>query len=171
MLRHYRFHLIAFAALSLLLTLHASSKAQDAPGVLTGAELSRVVPTSFYFQGQSGPTQMRNSAAARLAAKRYVVAALVDTSGYSSEVRGVYEGFIITDSAITIGGSKLETGAYGFGFSSDGKMNIFDVGGKKLMSVDAQKDQALKRPRPLMMAMTGDGLRLYSGRNYVTVMK
>lgn len=169
MVNDYRHYLIALAALLLLFTLHTTSKAQSAPGVMAGAELTRIVPTSFYFQGQSGPTQMRNAAAARLAANRHVVAGLVDTSGYSSDVRGTYEGFFITDSPITIGGSQLETGAYGFGFSSDGKMNIFDVGGQKLMSVDANKDQALKRPRPLMMTMTADGLRLYHGRNYVTV--
>src|SRR6476620_11512252 len=55
--------------------------------VLAGAELTRVVPTSFYFQGQAAPTQMRNAAAVRFAAKRFVIAGLVDTSGYSTDVR------------------------------------------------------------------------------------
>jgi hypothetical protein len=104
-----------------------------------------------------------------LAPKRNVIAGLVDTSGYSSEVRGRYEGFIITDSSITVSGAELGTGAYGFGFSQDGKMNIFDVGGKQVLSVPAQSDQQLKRPRPLMMVKAADGVRLYSGRNYVTV--
>src|SRR3954453_17009459 len=63
-------------------------RAQDGPVVLSGPELTRVIPTSFYFQGQSAPTQMRNSAAARFAPERFVLAGLVDTSGYSSEVRG-----------------------------------------------------------------------------------
>lgn len=129
--------------------------------------MTHVVPTTFYFQGQSAPTQMRNSAAARLAENRYVIAGLVDTSGYSSEVRGKYEGFFITDSPIKLGGSELATGAYGFGFSSDGKVNIFDVGGKQLMSIEAHKDTEMKRPRPLMMVKAADGIRLYDGRNYV----
>jgi hypothetical protein len=38
--------------------------AQDSATVLVGAELTRVVPPGFYFQGLSAPTQMRNSAAA-----------------------------------------------------------------------------------------------------------
>ena len=53
---------------------------------------------------------MRNSAAARFGANRYVLAGMVDTSGYSSEIRAKYEGFLITDSPITVGGSELATG-------------------------------------------------------------
>lgn len=143
--------------------------AQEQPVVLAGAELTRIVPSSFYFEGQSAPTQMRNAAAARLGPKRHVIAGLVDTSGYSSEVRAKYEGFLITDSAVAIGGTDLGVGAYGFGFSNDGKLNIFDVAGTRLITVDAAKDSALRRPRPLMMVKADDGLRLYSGRNYVSI--
>lgn len=143
--------------------------AQEQPVVLAGAELTRVVPSSFYFEGQSAPTQMRNSAAARFGPKRHVIAGLIDTSGYSTEIRAKYEGFFITDSAIAVGGTDLGVGAYGFGFSNDGKFNLFDVAGNRLLSVDAAKDSAMRRPRPLMMVKASDGLRLYSGRNYVTI--
>jgi hypothetical protein len=148
---------------------HVISMAQSYPAILTGGELQRVVPTSFYFEGQAGPTQMRNAAAVRLAEKSYVVAALVDTSGYSSDVRGKYEGFLITDSPISLGGAELGTGAYGFGFASDGKVNIFDVGGKQILSTESKKDDGLKGPRPLMMTKAADGVRLYKGKNYVTI--
>ncbi|HEX5733467.1 MAG TPA: hypothetical protein VF131_11595 [Blastocatellia bacterium] len=143
--------------------------AQEQPVVLAGAELTRVVPSSFYFEGQSAPTQMRNAAAARFGPKRHVIAGLVDTSGYSSEIRAKYEGFVITDSAIAVGGADLGVGAYGFGFSNDGKFNVFDVAGNRLLSVDAAKDSEIRRPRPLMMVKSSDGLRLYSGRNYVII--
>lgn len=147
----------------------SAAMAQEQPVVLAGAELTRVVPSSFYFEGQSAPTQMRNAAAARFGPKRHVIAGLVDTSGYSSEIRAKYEGFFITDSAIAVGGTDLGVGAYGFGFSNDGKFNVFDVAGNRLLSVDAAKDSALRRPRPLMMVKGSDGLRLYSGRDYVTI--
>jgi hypothetical protein len=158
-------------ALVLLLLVFGGSiaiRAQGGSVVLSGPELTRVIPTGFYFQGQSAPTQMRNSAAARLTPERYVLAGMVDTSGYSSEVRGKYEGFFITDSPISVEGQTLATGAYGFGFSSDGKMNLFDVGGKLLFSVAAHNDKALQRARPLMMVQVSDQVRLYDGRNYVT---
>src|SRR5881396_1686816 len=143
--------------------------AQEQPVVLTGADLTRVVPPGFYFQGLSAPTQMRNSAAARFGAKRFVIAGLVDTSGYSTDVRAKYQGFFITDSPITVGGKDLSPGAYGFGFSDDGKFNIFDVGGRALMSAGTAKDTGLRRPRPLMMVKEKDGLRLYAERSYVVI--
>jgi len=165
-----RSHVRSITSVGLLLfSVFALAFAQDAPAVLTEAEAAKVVPSSFYFEGKSGATQMRNSAVARVGAKRLVIAGLVDTAGYSTEVKGKYEGFLITDSPITVGGSDLPTGAYGFGFSADGKMNVMDVGGNQVISVAAQKDADLKRPRPLQMVKGSDGIRLYSGRNYVVI--
>jgi hypothetical protein len=143
--------------------------AQQSFTVLTGAELNRVVPPGFYFQGLNAPTQMRNAAAARFGDKRYVVAGLVDTTGYAADVRAKYEGFFITDSPIRINGNDLAVGAYGFGFSDDGKMQILDLAGNAVLSASTTKDAELKRPRPLMMIASGEGLRFYSGKDYVTV--
>jgi hypothetical protein len=142
---------------------------QESLAVLAGKELARVVPPGFYFQGQSAHTQMRNAAAARLGNERYVIAGLVDTSGYSADIRAKYEGFLITDSAVAISGSDLGTGAYGFGFTDNGKMNVFDLAGNEVLSVSSTKDSALKRPRPLMMTKAGNELRLYSGKDYVVI--
>jgi hypothetical protein len=143
--------------------------AQESAAILTGTDLSRVVPPGFYFQGLSAPTQMRNAAAARFGANRYVIAGLVDTSGYAADVKAKYEGFLITDSPIAINGSELGTGAYGFGFSNDGKLNILDLGGNQILSVSTTKDSALKRPRPLMMTKAADGVRFYNGKDYALI--
>ena len=142
----------------------------QAPDVLTAAELTRVVPPGFYFQGLSAPTQMRNSAAARFGPNRYVIAGLVDTSGYAADIRAKYEGFLITDTTIAINGTELGVGAYGFGFSNDGKLNIFDLAGKEIFSVATTRDSQIKRPRPLMMTKSGSAnIRLYSGRDYAEI--
>lgn len=146
-----------------------TTSAQESATVLAGADLTRVVPPGFYFQGLSAPTQMRNSAAARFGASRFVIAGMVDTSGYAADVRAKYEGFLLTDSAISLNGSELATGAYGFGFSNDGKLNIFDLAGNQILSVSTTKDADLKRPRPLMMTKAADGVRLYSGKNYALI--
>lgn len=143
--------------------------AQDRAVILAGSELSRVVPPGFYFQGLSAPTQMRNSAAARWGRDHHVIAGLVDTSGYSTEVRAKYEGFLITDSDISIDGKTLKTGAYGFGFSNDGKLNIMDLAGNQILSVSTTKDSKLRRPRPLMMSQDGERVRLYGGRDYALI--
>ena len=152
-----------------LLAIAGSATAQDRPTILTGAELTRVVPTGFYFQGLSAPTQMRNSAAVRFGTTRFVIAGLVDTSGYSADVREKYVGFLITDSEITLNGTSLPAGAYGFGFATEGKMTVMDLAGKDLLSVSITNDTALRRPRPLMMAADPGGVRLYNGKNYVVI--
>lgn len=164
--RYSSFILIVTLTLLSVMAAHAQKKGVT---VLTGAELARIVPPGFYFEGQSAPTQMRNAAAARIGEKRHVIAGMVDTSGYSSEIRAKYEGFLITDSRIEIGGQELAVGAYGFGFSDDGKLNILDVGGNAVLSVATTNDKNLRRPRPLMMMLAANELRLYSGRNYVAI--
>ena len=164
-----KYSLTILAALVISCSLSLSAVAQETATVLTGAELTRVVPPGFYFQALTAPTQMRNSAAARFGAKRYVIAGLVDTSGYAADVRAKYEGFLITDSPIAINGSDLGVGAYGFGFSNDGKLNILNLAGNELLSVATTKDKQIKRPRPLMMAKSGNEIRFYSGRDYVVI--
>jgi hypothetical protein len=159
------FLLVVLGALFVLPTTVAS---QEAVRILQGAELTRVVPPGFYFKGLSAPTQTRNSAAVRNG-DRYVVAGLVDTSGYAADVRAKYEGFFITDSTITVGGSDVVTGAYGFGFTNDGKLKLLDLAGNEVLSVNTTKDTALRRPRPLMLMKSADEIRLYSGRDYVVI--
>jgi len=143
--------------------------AQERVTILSGAELARVVPPGFYFQGLSAPTQFRNASAARFGANRYVIAGLIDTAGYAADVRAKYEGFFITDSPITMNGTDLGTGAYGFGFSDDGKLNILDLAGNQVISVSTTRDKSLKRPRPLTMIKSSIDVRLYSGRDYAVI--
>ena len=162
-----------FGVLSLVLTLAfaASANAQDTKTyeVLSGAALTKVVPKSFYFAGQSAETQMRNAAAARIGKDRFIVVGMVDTSGYSSEISGKYEGFFITDSPVKIGDKTLDTGAYGFGFATEGQIKIFDLSSKEILSVATQADADMKRPRPLQMTADGKGVRFYKGKNYVVI--
>jgi hypothetical protein len=150
--------LTLFSIMVALFFAAGSAVAQDGAAILTGADLTRVVPNSFYFQGLSAPTQMRNTAAARFGKDRYVISGLVDTSGYSADVR-----------AIKLNGESLPAGAYGFGFANEGKLTVMDLGGKDLLSVPVTNDKDLRRPRPLMMAADPGGVRLYNGKDYVVI--
>jgi hypothetical protein len=158
-------------AIALLLIAGAavSATAQDAVKVLERSEAKALVPTGFYFEGQSAPTQMRNTGVATVGDKRHVIVGLVDTSGYSADVAAKYEGFFITDSKVKIGGKKLGTGAYGFGFTRDGKINIHDIGGKTIATGETKDDSELKRPRPLMLMIVDGELRFYKGRTYAVI--
>ncbi len=160
---------VMFFALTLALNVKIEAQETAAPKVLSEAATAKIVPSSFYFAGQSAPTQMRNSAVAQFGKDHYVIAGLVDTSGYSTEISGKYEGFLITDSPILIGDKTLETGAYGFGFSADGKLHIFDLSSKEILLVATINDKEMKRPRPLMMAADKNGVRFYKGKSYAVV--
>lgn len=164
--------LVLFAIFfALIFTLNTTIRAQEksAPEIVNEKAAAAIVPTSFYFAGQSAPTQIRNSAVARLGKDRYIIAGLVDTSGYSTEISGKYEGFFITDSPVSIGGKQLATGAYGFGFSAGGKLHIFDLSSKEIMWAPTVNDKEMKRPRPLMMSAAADGVRFYKGKNYALI--
>ncbi len=140
---------------------------QPKPGVLGGDDLKKVVPATYFFRGQSAPVQLRNSAGFSGADGKLVLAGLVDTSGYASDVQARYQGFLITEVKLNIEGSELAPGEYGFGFSQAGKFLVMDVGANDLFSVGAKIDDKLARPVPLKMVEDGAGYRLYAGRKWV----
>lgn len=163
------FLVVLCSGLTLAFLTSANAQNRASYEVLTDAALTKVVPSSFYFAGQSAETQARNTAAAKLGKDRYVVVGLVDTSGYSTEISGKYEGFFITDSPVRIGNKLLGTGAYGFGFAANGQIRIFDLSSKQILSVPTQTDNQMKRPRPLQMTSDARGIRFYKGKNYVLI--
>lgn len=146
------------------------ASAQEAkPGVLTAAELKQVVPSAYFFRGQSATVQVRNAGGLRAAGGKLVLFALVDTSGYAHDVAEKYEGLLITETKVSIGGSEVGPGQYGFGFNADGKFRVMDVAASDLLKVDIQSDDNLKRPVPLKLVEEGGEYRLYKGKKYVTL--
>lgn len=143
--------------------------AQPKPGVLSADEVRKVVPATYFFRGQSATVQMRNAAGFSVAAGKLVLAGLVDTSGYASDVQAKYQGLLITEVKLNIAGTALPPGQYGFGFSQDGKFLVMDVGANDLFSVAGQIDDKLAHPVPLKIVEDGDAYRLYSGRKWVSL--
>jgi len=138
------------------------------PGLLNSDDLKHAVPSGYFFEGQSAPVQLRNSAGFRTADSKLVLAGLVDTSGYAADIQQKYEGFFITETKISVAGSALDPGAYGFGFTKDGKFLVMNVAGSELLNTASSSDK-LAHPVPLKMMQDGDGYRLYHGKNYVVV--
>lgn len=151
-------------ALIALTTLAVPAGAQ----VLAADQLKKVIPSAYFFSGQSASVQARNSAGFKSAAGKFVLAGLVDTSGYSTGIAEKYQGFLITETKITIEGSTLEPGQYGFGFR-DGKFGVMNVAATDLFSVAHKNDDQLKHPVPLKFEKDEAGFRFYTGRKYVTV--
>jgi hypothetical protein len=99
-----------------VLALQSLSAQQAKPGLLSADDLKRVVPTTYFFRGQSATVQLRNTAGFSVSDGKLVVAGLVDTSGYAAYVQAKYMGFLITEVKLNIEGSELAPGEYGFGF-------------------------------------------------------
>jgi hypothetical protein len=136
--------------------------------LLSADELKKAVPTEFFFRGQKAPTQLRNSGGFQMADGKTTLFSLVDASGYSTGVQEKYQGLLINESKLNIGGSKLPAGQYGFGFTAD-KFVVMNVANEDVFSVPYQTDASLKRPVPLKLVEDGTGYKLYAGRKWVSV--
>lgn len=162
---------IAFLLLLAVPCMAQESQPVAAPaGVLSSAEMQRLMPATVFFQGQSATTQMRNSFGVRFANGGLVLAGLVDTGGYSNAVRNKYQFYLLSDTSFEIDGKKLAPGAYGCGFVQDGFL-VMDLGGNELFQGKVNRDAAMNRPRPLQMLagnISGE-FRLYLGRDFVTI--
>jgi hypothetical protein len=161
-------HRVIFGTLILLLSGVALAQ-QASKHVLSSDEAKKAIPSEFFFRGQKAPVQMRNAVGAQAADGKMLLAALVDASGYSTAIQQKYQGLLITEKKITIGGSTLNPGQYGFGFTSEGKFVVMDVANNDLLSEASQTDQSLQRPVPLKLVEEGDGYKLYAGKKWVGI--
>jgi hypothetical protein len=150
----------------LLLTAGLAQKA--AQHLLSADELKSLVPAEFFFRGQKAPTQLRNSTGFQMADGKITLAVLVDVSGYSTAIQEKYQGMLITESKLNIGGSVLAPGEYGFGFAAD-KFVVMNVASEDALSVPYQTDAELKRPVPLKLVQDGAAYKLYGGKKWVAL--
>jgi len=148
----------------------ASAAAQQASKhILSSDEVKKAVPAEFFFRGQKAPVQLRNAVGFQLADGKIMLAALVDASGYSTAIQQKYQGLLITETKLNIGGSVLPPGQYGFGFTADGKVSVMDVANNDVLSAPSQTDAALQRAVPLKLVEDGAAYKLYAGKKWVAI--
>ena len=145
--------------------------------VVTGKPFDQSVVTNFYLEGQAIPAQKRNATLIKTPAGARVLIALLDTSGYGTDITQKYNGLLITEGTLTIGGKALQPGSYGFGLTpvtpggpptSSKIFRLYDQAGHKLMESKATRDEVLSRAMPLqVVTKTGKPARLYVGRDWV----
>ncbi len=145
-----------------------AAKAQGSDMVLKAADTGKLLPAAVYYRGQAATTQLRNSGGVKFADGYYVLATLVDTSGYATDVASKYQAYFIAEVPIKVGGQDLAAGVYGVGFVG-GKFVVTDVGAHDVLSAATGEDAGMKRPMPLqVVADPAGGFRLYAGRKYVS---
>lgn len=155
-------------AMAVIAPLAVSAQGNDT--ILKPASMEKLMPATVFYRGQSATTQLRNSGGVKFGDGYYVLASVVDNSGYSSATAAKYQAYFITEVPIQVGGMKLGAGAYGIGFIAGDKFVVTDVGGHDVLTVDSSTDSNMKRPMPLeVLADAGGGFRLYMGRRYVVM--
>jgi hypothetical protein len=140
--------------------------------ILQREQAGKLMPATVFFRGQSAPVQARNSAGLQLPDGRLLLAAMIDTAGYSSAVQQKYQAYLLAEFAVEVGGRALAPGAYGIGFVEGSHFVVLDIGGHELMSVTAVHDTQLARPNPLQILPDPDSrsrFRLYEGRDYIVL--
>jgi len=154
----------------LMLAISSLAVAQQASKhVLSSDELKKAVPAEYFFRGQKAQVQLRNAVGFQLADGKMALAALVDASGYSTAIKEKYQGMLITENKLNLGGSELAPGEYGFGFSADGKFIVMDVANNDVLSVPSQTDSALPHAVPLKLVEDGAGYKLYAGKKWIGI--
>jgi hypothetical protein len=173
-------YLSIFAGLACLLLFVvgevATARASDSPAgketVLKASDMTgKIFPDKVFFRGQVATVQMRNTAGLHFADDTYLLVGLVDNSGYSSDIRQKYQGYLITEVPLEVGGQKLAPGAYGIGFITGGKLVVMDLGAHDVFETASSRDSEIKRPVPLQIlpATEAGKYRLYAGRDYVEI--
>ena len=146
----------------------AALRAQGGDTVLKPADTQKLLPAAVYYKGQSAPTQLRNSGGVKFSDGSYMLATLVDNSGYASDVAAKYQAYFVTETPLKIGGQSLPAGVYGIGFIAADKFVVTDIGAHDVFTTASSTDQAMKRPMPMQVTTDpAGGFRLYSGRRYV----
>jgi hypothetical protein len=162
--------LVTLSLRNLQTAMAGNSPAEGKEVVLKAADITtKVFPERVFFRGQSAPVQFRNSGGVHFADDLYVLAGMVDSSGYSTGIKEKYQAYLLNEVTLEIAGHPLKPGAYGIGFLNGGKFVVMDIGANNLLQVASQHDADMKRPTPMQVvaAATAGTYRLYAGRDYV----
>ena len=150
---------------------------QSAFARVSGKDFDSAVPRDFYLEGNAIPTEKRNAVLLKSPAGARLLLALIDTTGYSSQIKKKYIGMVIAEGAVSVCGVQLGVGSYGFGLdapapgSSEGaRFLLYNQAGEKVGDCAAEKDTRIKLPRPLQVVLSkGEPARLYLGRYSVAL--
>lgn len=162
-------NILRTAILGALAMTTLASAQQASKHILSSDELKKVTPAEYFFRGQKAPVQLRNAVGFQLADGKMMLAALVDASGYSTAIQQKYQGMLITETKLNIGGSELAPGQYGFGFTADGKFVVMDVSNNDVLSAPSQTEAALQHAVPLKLVEDGSGYKLYAGKKWIGI--
>ena len=173
-----KIHSLAYLVLTLALLVAwpGIGRAQGEFHAVTGKEFNSAMPKDFYLEGNAIPTEKRNAAMLKNASGARVLFALIDTAGYSSQIKQKYIGMLISEADISVCSIHVGIGSYGFGLDrpaamsdQDATFNLYNQAGEKLGECASKKDTAIPQPKPLSVEVANGAAKLYLGRYWVDV--
>jgi len=170
-----RFGGLILLAMTILIGLPRGAFAQGAFEQMSGKAFESAIPNDFYLEGNRIPVEKRNAVLLKTPAGARLVLALIDTTGYSSQIKQKYIGMVITEGTVSVCNVPLSVGSYGFGLvkpaatsSEDAKFYLYNQAGETVGECAAKKDSAVKQPKPLNVVLSKEaGARLYLGRYFL----
>jgi len=175
-----RFYALAWVVLTLVMLAawQRDACAQGGFELVTGKAFDSALPNDFYLEGNRIPTEKRNAALLKTPAGARAVLALIDTTGYSSQIKQKYIGMIITEGNLSMCGNSLSVGSYGFGLdrpaptsNADAKFFLYNQAGQKVGECSAKKDTSIKQPSPFKVVVGKDGTATLQLARYVVELK
>lgn len=140
------------------------AQAQGSFELLTGKAFDSAFPKDFYLEGNAIPTEKRNGALLKTPAGARLLLALIDTTGYSSQIKQKYIGMVINEGQVSICGASVGVGSYGFGLDrpaptskDDAKFHLYNQAGAEVASCAAPLDAAMKMAKPLQVSVGKGG--------------
>ena len=141
-----------------------NARAQGKFETITPKTYDRLLPRDAYLEGNAIPTELRNTAMLKTPSAPRVLFSLIDTAGYSSQIKQKYIGMVITEGRISVCGTAVDVGSYGFGLdkpappsTADAKFRLYNQAGTEVASCAAPHDASIKMPRPLQVTVSKEG--------------
>jgi hypothetical protein len=142
------------------------ASAQGSFELVTGKAFDSAMPNDFYLEGNRIPTEKRNAAMVKTPAGARALLALLDTTGYSSQIKQKYIGLFITEGPITVCGTSVSVGSYGFGLDrptvvlngkGDAKFHLYNQAGAEVATCTVSNDSTIKVAKPLQVEVSKSG--------------
>jgi len=162
-------------AMAILMGMPRGAFAQGAFEQMTGKTFESAIPNDFYLEGNRIPVEKRNAVLLKAPGGARMVLALIDTTGYSSQIQQKYIGMVITEGNVSVCSVPLTVGSYGFGLEKPAahaagatKFFLYNQAGEKVGDCETKRDRAVKQPKPLNVVLSKEGgARLYLGRDFL----
>src|SRR5207245_6831899 len=95
--------LLAFSLRHLPITMARNAPPEGKEVALKAADITaKIFPERVFFRGQTAPVQFRNSGGVHFADDLYVLAGMVDSSGYSTGIKEKYQAYLLNEVTLDI---------------------------------------------------------------------